>query len=225
MRKTRQSAALRSCVQGVVRRVAAVALGLSSIAAATIGCQSAVPTAPSSGPIAGAPALAAGRGSLAHIGNHASVGAPSPALSADAQRQIAQLRALMAPMHNPAHAAAAGYDLALPAPGVCISDPVRGGMGYHYSTSKKDLIGDGVVNILEPEFIVFSPQANGGVRLSAADYFVPYGTWSAAEPPSLLGVPFHREDAFQAWVLHIWVFWPNPAGIFANFNPDVPQCP
>lgn len=161
----------------------------------------------------------------AHTGDSAPDVTIATASNAGVQQQIAQLRALMAPFHDPAHAAAAGYDVAAPAPGVCISDTVRGGMGYHYTSSKKDLIGDGAVNLLEPEFIVFSPQRNGGVRLSAADYFVPYGTWTSADPPSLLGVPFHREDAFQAWVLHIWVFWPNPAGIFENFNPDVPQCP
>lgn len=72
---------------------------------------------------------------------------------------------------------------------------------------------------------MYSPQANGGVKFSALDYFVPYPTWSGSEPPSLLGVPFHREDAFQAWVLHIWLYWHNPAGLFENFNPSVPQCP
>lgn len=222
MRKTFQSAASRFGLQGVVR-VMVAALGLTGIAAGTTGCQSAVPTAPSITP-AGARAMVAGA-ATPQFGSHASDGATSTALSAVAQQQIAQLRALMAPFHDPAHAAAAGYDVAAPAPGVCISDPTRGGMGYHYTSSKKDLIGDGVVNLLEPEFIVFSPQNNGGVRLSAADYFVPYSTWTSADPPSLLGVPFHREDAFQAYVLHIWAFWPNPAGIFANFNPDVPQCP
>jgi len=25
-------------------------------------------------------------------------------------------------------------------------------------------------------------------------------------------------------MFHIWVFQHNPAGIFANFNPKVPQC-
>lgn len=223
MRKTFQSAS-RSCVQDVGRRVATATLGLTISAAGITACHSAVPTAPATTSLSAAPSILGGP-ALPHFGHHSGGGATSAALSAEAQQGIAQLRALMAPFHNPAHAAAAGYDVAAPAPGVCISDPSRGGMGYHYTSSKKDLIGDGVVNLLEPEFIVFAPERNGGVRLSAADYFVPYSTWTSADPPSLLGVPFHREDAFQAYVLHIWAFWPNPAGIFANFNPDVPQCP
>jgi hypothetical protein len=86
--------------------------------------------------------------------------------------------------------------------------------------------GDAEVNLLEPEFIVYSPTKNGGMRLSAADYFVPYAFVPRdADPPTLLGVPFAQEDAFGAWVLHIWAFWPNPAGMFENFNPDVPPCP
>jgi hypothetical protein len=138
---------------------------------------------------------------------------------------IAEVRRLLAPFHNFDKAVEYGYSVAAPAPGVCISDPVRGGMGYHYTRADKDLVGDGVVSLLEPEFIVYSPQKNGQVRLSAVDYFVPYTTWPHAEPPSLLGVPFAAEDGFQAWVLHIWAFWPNPAGIFQNYNPDVPLCP
>ncbi|MGH9238524.1 MAG: hypothetical protein ACRD3G_10845 [Vicinamibacterales bacterium] len=224
MRKTFQPAASRSRVHGMVWRTTVASLGLTIIAAGTTACQSAVPTAPGTAPLAAAPSILGGP-TLSHFGHQASGGTTSAALSATAQQEIAQLRAFMAPLHNPAHAAAAGYDVAAPAPGVCISDPARGGMGYHYTSSKKNLILDGVVNLLEPEFIVFSPERNGGVRLSAADYFVPYSTWTSADPPSLLGIPFHREDAFQAYVLHIWAFWPNPAGIFANFNPDVPQCP
>jgi hypothetical protein len=151
--------------------------------------------------------------------------APRTALGADVNREIAQLRRFLAPFHDLEKAIEFGYDTPSPAPGVCISDPARGGMGYHYTMSSRDLVTDGEVSLLEPEFLVYSPQEQGGVRLSAVDYFVPYDTWTDAEPPSLLGVPFHAEDGFQAWVLHIWAFWPNPAGMFENYNPDVPLCP
>jgi hypothetical protein len=147
------------------------------------------------------------------------------ALGADVNRQIAQLRRFLAPFHDLDKAIEYGYDTPAPAAGVCVSDPARGGMGYHYTMSSRDLIGDGEVSLFEPEFIVYSPTAQGGLRLSAVDYFVPYATWDSPEPPSLLGVPFHAEDGFQAWVLHIWAFWPNPAGMFENYNPDVPLCP
>ncbi|HXW07335.1 MAG TPA: hypothetical protein VD833_19015 [Vicinamibacterales bacterium] len=139
-------------------------------------------------------------------------------------QQLDELRRLVAPFHNFDKAVEYGYSIPAPGPGVCISDPVRGGMGYHYTYAHKDLIGDGEVNLLEPEFLVYAPKENGGVKFAALDYFVPYDTWVHDDPPSLLGVDFAREDGFQAWVLHIWLFWHNPAGLFENFNPAVPLC-
>jgi len=159
-------------------------------------------------------------------GSHAAHGNGSAGdLSAEANLQIAQLRRLLAPFHNFDKAVEFGYDIPAPAEGVCLSDPIRGGMGYHYGYSKADLVSDGMVNLMEPEFIVYSPDGQGGTRLSAVDYFVPYDTWSGDDPPELLGVPFVAEDIFGAYVLHIWAFWPNPDGIFENFNRAVPQCP
>jgi hypothetical protein len=207
-------------------RTTAAVLTLSSFVLYCTACGTPTPTTPSAAGVLSAPATRNAPGAAAHAGHHASSGSPArAALSPDASRQIAELRTFMAPFHNFDKALEFGYSAPAPGPGVCISDPARGGMGYHYTLSNKDLITDGVVNLLEPEFIVYSPQPNGGVRLSAADYFVPYNTWHDEDPPTLLGIPFAREDAFQAWVLHIWAFWPNPAGIFENFNPDVPLCP
>ena len=209
-------------------RTLSVAIGIPALLLfCTAACDTAAPSKPSdvSGPNA-PPAVAASAApdTTAHAG-HGSGVSTSASLGADASSQIAQLRQLMAPFHNFEKAVEYGYDTPAPGPSVCLSDPARGGMGYHYTKSSKDLISDGVVNLLEPEFIVYSPQKNGGVRLSSADYFVPYATWSSPEPPTLLGVPFAREDALNAYVLHIWAFWPNPAGMFANYNPDVPLCP
>jgi hypothetical protein len=163
--------------------------------------------------------------SAGHAGHSGSARSAATALSADANQQIAKFRAWLAPFHNFDKAVEYGYSVPVPGPGVCLSDPARGGMGYHYTLAGKNLV-DGVVNLLEPEFIVYSPTRNGGVRLSAVDYFVPYAFVPRdAEPPSLLGVPFAQEDNLNAWVMHIWAFWPNPAGIFENYNPDVPLCP
>jgi hypothetical protein len=209
-----------------MRRPIAAVFALTSTVFYFIACGSDTPTAPSAAKL---PASSVALNALAVSGHGAhsasTASHTTAALSADVHQQIAEVRAFLAPFHNFKKAEEYGYSVPAPAPGVCISDPARGGMGYHYTNAKKDLITDGVVNLLEHEFIVYSPQPNGEVRLSAADYFVPYSTWPHPEPPSLLGIPFAREDAFQAWVLHIWAFWPNPAGIFANFNPDVPLCP
>ena len=80
------------------------------------------------------------------------------------------------------------------------------------------------MNLLEPEFLVYAPKENGGVNSAPSTISCPTTTWSQAEPPSLLGVPFAREDGFQAYVLHIWLYWHNPAGMFENYNPEVPLC-
>jgi hypothetical protein len=198
----------------------AAVLGISLVVFGSVGCEQATPTSPSA---SGAPQASALLSHGEH--NHSHGAAAGAALGPDVLEGIAQLRRKMAPFHNFDKAVEAGYDTPAPGPGVCISDPVRGGMGYHFTKSSKNLI-DGEVNLLEPEFIVYSPTKNGGMRLSAADYFVPYDFVPRdADPPTLLGVPFAQEDAFGAWVLHIWAFWPNPAGIFENFNPDVPPCP
>jgi hypothetical protein len=205
--------------EAIMVRTLGTAFALSVGVLFLVSCDSAPPTAPSERavPLPGAAAVGT---PASHDHSHV-----TSVDNADVQRAIAQVRRLLAPFHNFDKAVEYGYSVAAPAPGVCISDPVRGGMGYHYTRADKDLIGDGVVNLLEPEFIVYSPQRNGGVRLSAVDYFVPYTTWPHSEPPSLLGVPFVAEDGFQAYVLHIWAFWPNPDGIFQNYNRDVPLCP
>jgi len=198
------------------------------------GCQSPPLSSPTStptvGPATGAPSFApVPPGSLhAHSGaGHSTTARTSSTalkLTPEINQQLSDLRSFVAQFHNFDKAVEYGYSVAAPAPGVCISDPIRGGMGFHYTLASEDLIGDGKVELLKPEFLVYAPKENGGVKFSALDYFVPYTTWSQTEPPSLLGVPFVREDAFQAYVLHIWLFWHNPAGMFENFNPSVPLC-
>jgi hypothetical protein len=199
------------------------ALGLSSCLIFIFSCNQA-PTSPTRlGPSASASPAAAGTAINGHAGHqHVTANALS---GAEVQQGIAEVRRFLAPFHNFDKAVEFGYSVAAPGEGVCISDPARGGMGYHYTRFDRDLIGDGVVSLLEPEFLVYSPTENGGRRLSAVDYFVPFDTWGDPDPPSLLGVPFAREEAFGAWVLHIWAFWPNPIGIFENYNPAVPLCP
>ena len=203
----------------------------------SFGCESTPPLSPTPtatvGAATGLPSFGlAPPGSLhAHTGAAHSVTAgtarSAPAvlrLTPEINQQLSDLRSFVAKFHNFDRAVEYGYSVAAPAPGVCISDPVRGGMGFHYTYATEDLISDGKVELLKPEFLVYAPKPQGGVKFSALDYFVPYTTWSQAEPPSLLGVPFAREDGFQAYVLHIWLFWHNPAGMFENYNPDVPLC-
>ena len=147
----------------------------------------------------------------AHAGRGAAAGAP---LTAETEQQLAQLRALTAPFHRIEAASAAGWSMPIPG---CFSDPA-GGMGYHFGN--QGLI-DGDVDALEPELLVYEPQANGRMRLVAVEYIVPFGMWTASAPPSLYGQSFHRNEGFGLWVLHVWHFRHNPSGIFADWNPTV----
>ena len=140
----------------------------------------------------------------------------------DIRQALAALHPLFARYHDLDKAMADGYEFVAP----CVSDPALGGMGDHYSLNAEIDFGrgDGTYALDKPQYLVYAPQKNGGRRLAALDYTVPYGKWHSAEPPAFFGVPFTRNDAFGVWMFHIWLFEHNPAGMFANFNPSVPQC-
>ena len=143
-------------------------------------------------------------------------------LTPDMRQQLAALHPLFATYHDLDKAIEAGYEFVAP----CVSDPALGGMGDHYSLNADIDFGrgDGTYALDKPQYLVFAPQENGGRRLAALDYTVPYEKWQSAEPPEFFGIPFTRNDVFGVWMFHIWLFQHNPAGVFANFNPKVPLC-
>jgi hypothetical protein len=140
----------------------------------------------------------------------------------DMRQQLAALHPQFARYHDLDKALADGYEFV----GPCVSDPALGGMGDHYSLNAEIDFGrgDGTYALDKPQYLVYAPQKNGGRRLAALDYTVPYEKWHSAEPPEFFGIPFTRNDGFGVWMFHIWLFEHNPAGMFANFNPTVPQC-
>ena len=166
---------------------------------------SSLATAPVSGPV----------GSSGH--QHVNV-----ELTPEMRQQIAALHPLFARYHDLDKGIDDGYEFV----GPCVSDPALGGMGDHYSLNAEIDFGrgDGTYALDRPQYLVYAPQKNGGRRLAALDYTVPYEKWHSAEPPAFFGIPFTRNDGFGVWMFHIWLFEHNPAGMFANFNPTVPQC-
>ena len=136
-------------------------------------------------------------------------------VSGEVESQVARLRRLTAPFHHFETAVDAGWGTQITG---CFSDPARGGMGYHYGNVA---LIDGQVDELEPELLLYEPQKNGGLRLVAVEYIVPFDAWIGAEPPRLFGQSFHRNEAFGLWVLHVWHFRHNPSGMFADWNPAV----
>lgn len=163
-------------------------------------------------------------------------------------QSLSALRRLTASLHDTLAAKAAGYNLLvvppLTATDGCISDANMGGMGYHYTRGNN--LGDDAIDLLDPEFIVYAPK-NGPIvegaprtRLAALEYFLPFtDTWRAPTDPKFVKAPtlhdfpstsdlpdvaFVSTTRFGGWMLHIWLWEDNPAGMFANFNTSVPLC-
>jgi hypothetical protein len=143
-------------------------------------------------------------------------GSPEPA-------EIAQVRLATAQYHRTESALRAGYDIRA---GLshCIEKPGVGVMGYHYFNQQ--LIDDVSPDPLRPEAIVYAPGPNGQLQLATVEYIVPAAAWHAAgntEPPSVLGVPMHPgpNPALGWYILHIWVWRHNPAGMFEDWNPAI----
>ena len=172
-------------------------------------------------------------------------------LSAVAQSSNAQalndLRRITASLHDVDAATGANYSLLVATPLTaadgCISDPLIGGMGYHYSRFNN--LGDNSIDLLDPEFLVYAPTAapaKGGVqgrRLGAVEYFIPYSTvWPGpadisfdrapelSDFPSFAGLPdvAMSPTAFGGWAIHIWLWQNNPDGMLMNYNVSVAQC-
>lgn len=126
----------------------------------------------------------------------------------------------------------AGYGLLLDAQGIaCIDMPDMGAMGVHYV--KGDLVGDGAIDALTPEAVVYEPDGRGRMHLVALEYVVFKDAWDAqhGSPPSLFGQEFNFTDSGNRfglppyYSLHVWLYKDNPAGKFSMWNPDVTCTP
>jgi hypothetical protein len=112
----------------------------------------------------------------------------------------------------------------------CVSGGDFGAMGMHFLNAK--LQGDGDVDVMQPEILLFEPLPGGKVRLTGADYLVDAAEWDSnpkhkGAPPELLGQLFHYFDSPNRfglkpfYTLHVWAWKDNPNGTFANWNPNV----
>ena len=122
----------------------------------------------------------------------------------------------------------------------CVFDPVLGTMGIHFAHEAR--LADPAVRIEEPEALLYLRE-DGQLRLVGIEYvqvilidgapYVGCGTENNTCPPSnppppprlfdrvffdgpmaghVPGMPWHYD-------LHAWIWAPNPAGMFAEFNP------
>lgn len=144
-------------------------------------------------------------------------------VSAAGQGDLGKLRAATVGYKDTAAALADGYTL-VEGLDHCFSKPGVGAMGFHYiNTSALDT----TVEMLQPEAMVYHTGANGSLKLGAVEYIVPAGPWDAAghgAPPSVLGQTFHLNADLGVYVLHVWLWRNNPAGIYEDWNPKV-SCP
>lgn len=146
------------------------------------------------------------------------------------QSDLAKVRAATAQFHRVEAAEADGHQLgwrnpAIPITG-CIVHPTDGAMGYHWFDH--DAIDDISLDPLEPEGLVYESLPNGELKLVAVEWIVPADAWHAAGnegPPSVLGQEMGILNPALGWyILHAWIWKPNPSGMFQNWNPDV-ECP
>lgn len=92
-------------------------------------------------------------------------------------------------------------------------------MGWHYL---KEGFLDADFDMEKPELLVYAPWPNGELKLVAVEYAVPHAL-SADPPEGFTGDDdvWDLEPTFDLWTLHAWVWYNNPDGIFAPFNPRV----
>ena len=194
----------------------ALGLGLTVLAAFAAVL---IPTVASGGPVAAGPAVAAHY--MADMTN-------DPAL----QDELAQVRRVTARFHDLDAALGAGYELGwVNGSGNriitgCVAHPTAGAMGYNYFN--KELMDDLAVDVLKPEVLVYAPAEDGQRKLAAVEW-VARGPNSnppgVSEAPSVLGLHMHiLVPAVGFYIMHAWVWSPNPAGMFADWNPEV-SCP
>jgi hypothetical protein len=140
-----------------------------------------------------------------------------PAVTANAEPDgLSAVRQATAAFHDIGLAEAAGYHPLL----TCFDQP-GAGMGQHYANRQ---LFDGSVDPLHPEALVYQVRDNR-LQLVAVEYIIPMPDWNGLQAPILFGQAFTPIPSLEIWALHAWIWRPNPSGMFANYNPDVPPCP
>lgn len=149
-----------------------------------------------------------------------------PEISEEVRTLIHDVRMATAQYHELDTAEEAGYGKFLE----CFKHGEDLGMGQHYVHG--DLVGDDVLDPLQPEALVYESLGDGEMTLVAFEYLVFADVWDAEnegrEAPTLFGQEFSLKtnipDTPPVWALHIWLWSHNPEGLFADYNPLI-ACP
>ena len=169
--------------------------------------------------IAAVPLLAIGGFAIAQAGDRADV--------AGAAKATARFHDLDAAQH-------AGYTFHLPelTGKTCIANGSVGAMGDHFVNTS---LLDKTLDPAQPEALVYATRPDGSYQLAALEYVIFKGDWESvhgvgADPPELFGRSFDFADSPNRYgldpfyALHVWLWHPNPSGLFFAWNPNV-SCP
>lgn len=90
-------------------------------------------------------------------------------------------------------------------------------MGHHYLNAS---LLDGTFDIRHPEILVYNRDDNGKQQLVAVEYAIPLNN---PRPEGFTGSDdvWDGNTGFGLWLLHAWVWYNNPDGVFMPFNPLV----
>lgn len=204
-------------------------LPLLLTAALAGGCAPDAPTTPSISPEQGQVQL--------------STDASHQSLTDEVREGLAEIARATAAFADIATARAAGYTVWSPdphAPGATCPSSHEGQMGYHLvnvglrGNAADPAAGDAEINRFHPEMLLFERQHDGTLRLVGVEYLVFKAAWErehgvGAAPPEVLGQPLlFSSHSFtpggpdiEHYELHVWLWTPNPLGIFHPWNPLV----
>lgn len=180
------------------------------LALGTVACsQGSNPAAPSASASLTSPSVATSA--------HASANASDDAL-------LAAVRQATAKYHDVTQAIADGYADPATLAATCLEVPGVGTMGIH--AVNMGLLMDQDVDPLKPEVLLYVPKKGGGFRLVGIEYLVPLlpGQNALPAPPSVFGQTFegpmdgHEPGMPRHYDKHVWIWSPNPDGVFAQFN-------
>jgi hypothetical protein len=158
---------------------------------------------------------------LAPVVGLATAAAPAHAADRDpvVTEQLATAKESTARYRHLPFATADGYDAHM-----CLARD-EGGMGFHYFN--ESLFGS--VDPAKPAGLLYEAGDDGRRRLVGVEWVVP-ATGGGTAPPRMFGqdfqgpMPGHYPGMPTHYDLHVWLYKNNPAGLFAQWNPDV-RCP
>jgi hypothetical protein len=100
-------------------------------------------------------------------------------------------------------------------------------MGFHYA--KPAAMADSKIDPLEPEILLYAPVGTS-LQLVGVEYFKPDADQRVStegDRPSIFGRAFdgpmfgHGPGMPVHYDLHVWLWKPNPSGLFNPWNPDL----